>query len=186
MSPDNARKPLLALLKNYLKDYPEELEMTSRYISFVEANEDCFDRFLSIGHVTGSAFIIDNACKRVLLTHHKKLGRWLQPGGHADGDSDVAAVALREAEEESGLEAVRFYIPELLDVDIHTIPARKSEPEHFHYDCRFLLHSHGSDDFVISHESNDLAWVPFGDIYQYTDEESILRMLKKTQKILAG
>ena len=68
---------MLALLENYLKDYPAESEMTSRYISFVEENRDCFDRCLSIGHVTGSAFIIDNACRRVLLTHHKKLGRWL-------------------------------------------------------------------------------------------------------------
>ncbi|MGV0036137.1 MAG: NUDIX hydrolase [Candidatus Azotimanducaceae bacterium WSBS_2022_MAG_OTU7] len=186
MLPEDARQPLLTLLSNYLKDYPVESEMTSRYISFVEANKDCFERSLSIGHVTGSAFIIDNACKQVLLTHHKKLDRWLQPGGHADGDPDVAAVGLREAEEESGLEAIRFFTPELLDVDIHAIPARKDEPEHFHYDCRFLLRSSGSDDFVISDESNDLAWVSFGDIFQYTREESILRMLKKTQRILSS
>ena len=185
MLPENPRQPLLTLLANYLRDYPAESGMTSRYISFVEENEDCFERSLSIGHVTGSAFIIDNACRQVLLTHHKKLGRWLQPGGHADGDSDIAAVGLREAEEESGLEAISFYSPELLDVDIHVIPARKDEPKHFHYDCRFLLRSSGSDDFIISDESNDLAWVPFGDILQYTNEESILRMLKKTQRILS-
>ncbi|MDA0272161.1 MAG: NUDIX hydrolase [Proteobacteria bacterium] len=185
MSPEDARQPLLTLLSNYLKAYPDESEMTARYISFVEKNADCFKRSLSIGHVTGSAFIVDNACKRVLLTHHKKLDRWLQPGGHADGDPDVAAVGLREAEEESGLEAISFYTPELLDVDIHSIPARKDEPEHFHYDCRFLLRSSGSDDFIISDESHDLAWVPFGDIFQYTNEELILRMLKKAQRTLA-
>ncbi|MEZ7972438.1 MAG: NUDIX hydrolase [Pseudomonadales bacterium] len=185
MSPKDNRLPLLTLLENYLKACPAESEMTSRYIAFVGENKDCFERSLSIGHVTGSAFIIDNACKQALLTHHKKLDRWLQPGGHADGDPDVAAVSLKEAEEESGLEALSFYMPELLDVDIHRIPARKEEPEHFHYDCRFLLRSSGSDDFMISDESNDLAWVPFGDIVQYTNEESILRMLKKTLRILS-
>ena len=185
MLAEDARQPLLTLLGNYLKAYPAESEMTSRYISFVKENADCFERSLSIGHVTGSAFIIDHVCKQVLLTHHKKLDRWLQPGGHADGDPDVAAVGLREAEEESGLEAISFYVTELLDVDIHTIPARKDEPEHCNYDCRFVLRSSGSDEFIISDESNDLAWVPFGDIFQYTNEESILRMLKKTQRVLS-
>ena len=186
MSPEDSRQPLLTLLENYRSHYPAESAMTSRYIDFVEANEDCFERTLSIGHVTGSAFLIDSACERVLLTHHRKLDRWLQPGGHADGDTDVAAVGLKEAEEESGLEAISFFTPELLDVDIHAIPARKKEPEHFHYDCRFLLRSSGSDEFVVSDESHDLAWVPFGDIRQYTDEESILRMLKKVQRILSS
>ena len=96
MLPENPRQPLLTLLANYLRDYPAESGMTSRYISFVEENEDCFERSLTIGHVTGSAFIIDNGCGQVLLTHHKKLGRWLQPGGHADGDgSDDEASQLR-------------------------------------------------------------------------------------------
>ena len=158
--------------------------MVQRYIDFVEENTDCFERSLLIGHVTGSAFLLDSRCERVLFTHHAKLDRWLQPGGHADGESNVANVAMQEALEESGLTDIEFVTSELLDVDIHAIPARKDEPEHFHYDCRFLLKSSGSDDFVVSEESHDLAWAPLGDVSDYTDEESILRMQEKTRLVL--
>ena len=182
---DSGRQSLLTMLKRYLKTYPFESDTVSRYSAFVKTNEECFQRSLSVGHVTGSALILDSGCKKVLLTHHKKLGCWLQPGGHADGDSDVAAVSLREAEEESGLESILFLSPDLLDVDIHQIPSRKNEPKHFHYDCRFLLRSSGSDEFTISDESNDLAWVPFHEVARYTDDESILRMLRKTSELLS-
>ena len=184
MSSEDSRQPLLTLLADYPGSYPAESETAARYISFVEENRDCFNRSLTVGHVTGSAFILDSACERVLLTHHRKLGRWLQPGGHADGQSNVAAVGLKEAREETGLEDIIFHVPGLLDVDIHAIPARGNEAEHLHYDCRFLLRSNGSDAFVVSDESNDLAWVKFGDILQYTNEASILRMLDKTRRIL--
>ena len=153
--------------------------MVDRYIDFVRSHEDCFERSLAVGHVTGSAFILDSGGERVLLTHHRKLDRWLQPGGHADGVSDVMRVAMVEAEEESGLVSLAFVHPRLFDVDIHEIPARKSEAAHFHYDCRFLIRSTGSDDYVVSDESHDLAWVPLLDIERYTSEESILRMVSK-------
>ena len=184
MSPDDNRQPLLQLLNDYVARYPGESGMVQRYLDFVQANPNCFARSLLIGHVTGSAFLLDSGCKQVLLTHHAKLDRWLQPGGHADGESNVASVAMQEALEESGLPDIEFVTSELLDVDIHAIPARKDEPEHFHYDCRFLLKSSGSDQFVVSEESHDLAWVPFESLTRYTDEESILRMLAKTMDIL--
>ena len=184
MSPDDNRQPLLQLLTDYVARYPDESGMVQRYLDFVEANPECFERSQLIGHVTGSAFLLDSSCKQVLLTHHAKLDRWLQPGGHADGESHVASVAMQEALEESGLPDIEFVTPELLDVDIHAIPARKDEPEHFHYDCRFLLKSSGSDQFTVSEESHDLAWVPFDSVTRYTDEESILRMLSKTRELL--
>lgn len=186
MSPDDHRGPLNSLLSDYLHRYPDESEMVRRYISFVAENSDCFERSLLIGHVTGSALVLDSKRERVLLTHHRKLNRWLQPGGHADGDADVLNVAMREAEEETGLAMIEPVIQELLDVDIHPIPARKGEPEHFHYDCRFLLGSTGSDEFVISDESNDLAWVTMDQITDYTDEESILRMIEKARITLGS
>ncbi len=158
--------------------------MVARYQRFVADNMDCFERSLLIGHVTGSALILDNQCERVLLTHHRKLNRWLQPGGHADGDVDVARVAMKEAEEESGLAALTFLTDNLLDVDIHTIPARKSEPEHEHFDCRFLIRSTGADTFTVSDESHDLAWVSMDRITDYTDEESILRMVRKARELI--
>ena len=123
---------------------------------------------------------IDRAAERVLLTHHKKLGKWLQPGGHADGDADVVRVAQREAEEESGLGAIDLVSGDLLDIDIHLIPARGDEPEHYHYDCRFLFRSGGSDEFIVSDESINLTWVRLDKVHEFNDEPSIIRMVNKT------
>lgn len=184
MSPDDKRQPLVALLQEYEIRYPDENEAVQRYLSFVKSNPECFERSLLIGHVTGSALLLDSTCERVLFTHHAKLNRWLQPGGHADGVADVAAVALQEALEESGLPEIEFVTNQLLDIDIHAIPERKDEPRHYHFDCRFLLKSAGSDEFVVSEESHDLAWAPLDDVHRYTDELSILRMLTKARLIL--
>jgi len=110
--------------------------------------------------------------------HHRKLKMWLQLGGHSDGDSDTTAVALREAREESGLE-VRLLSKAGFDIDVHPIPERKNDPEHFHYDVRYVMQVIGSEDFVISEESMDLAWVPLANITDYTRESTILRMRDK-------
>ena len=184
MLPDDKRWPLLKLLDNYLQRFPDEAETVKRYQDFISANIDCFDRDLEAGHVTGSALLLDCGRRRVLLTHHRKLNKWLQPGGHSIGEVDIMAIAMREALEESGLAAIKFIACKLLDLDIHFIPGRKNEPGHIHYDCRFLLGSDGSDIFVVSEESNDLAWVPMERITDYTTEASVRRMIKKAELML--
>jgi 8-oxo-dGTP pyrophosphatase MutT (NUDIX family) len=156
-----------------------EEEMRLRIIRFVEEYQNCFERSLLIGHITASALIVNSAVTKTLLTHHHKLEKWLQLGGHSDGDSDTLNVALREAEEESGLKSVVPLGEEIFDVDVHEIPERKNEPAHFHYDIRFLFEADDTEPLVISSESKDLAWVPFSDIGQYTTEESMLRMIRK-------
>ena len=153
--------------------------MHESLIRFVEAESDCFERSLQIGHVTGSAWIVDRSCKQALLTHHNKLDRWLQLGGHADGDPDILRVALREAREESGLENIRPLSEAIFDVDVHPIPTRGSEPGHFHYDVRFMLEADSDKPLVISNESKDLIWVPLAGITQVTTERSIIRMAAK-------
>ena len=107
-------------------------------MAFVEQNEMCFERSLDIGHITGSAWVLDFHRTHTLLTHHAKLDKWLQLGGHSDGDPDTLEVALREVREESGLVEVRPISEAIFDVDAHLIPARGAEPEHIHYDIRFL------------------------------------------------
>ena len=183
MSPDDHRWPLLNLLADYLQRHPSESDMVQRYQDFVSENTDCFERSLLTGHVTGSALVLDSNRQRVLLTHHRKLNKWLQPGGHADGDSDVMNVGMREALEETGLAVIKPMTDKLLDVDIHLSPAHRDGPEHFHYDCRFLLGSGGSDTFTVSGESNDLAWVSMDRITDYTTDESILRMIEKAHEL---
>ncbi len=156
-----------------------ETEMVERTKRFIREHTDCFERTLAIGHITGSAFIINNERTHILLTHHKKLNRWLQLGGHADGDSDILRVALREAVEESGLADVRAVLNPVFDVDVHRIPARKNDAEHFHYDIRYLCQADSRIPLTISDESHDLVWVPVTSILNYTEEQSMLRMVSK-------
>ncbi len=157
--------------------------MPERLEQFVLNNEDCFQRSLLIGHVTGSAWILDKNREKTLLTHHRKLNKWLQPGGHADGDNQVSRVAMREALEESGLIDLNLVSNEIFDIDIHLIPARKNEPEHYHYDCRFLIQCIGDETYTVSDESHDLAWIPLVEINKYTDEPSIMRMVEKSRQV---
>lgn len=174
------RQSLDRALGRYVLRYPLERSQVDRFSGFIRDNKHCFERSSLAGHVTGSAWIVDAGRRHCLLTNHKKLNRWLQPGGHADGDGDIAAVALREAYEESGLPCLHLVDQEIFDIDIHPIPARQNEPEHFHYDVRFLIECGGDERYVISEESHDLAWVPLTQVRNYSTEYSILRMVQKT------
>lgn len=173
------RQPLIALIDRYAKHYPSEADTALRFRDFLTRNSGCFDRHLMEGHVTGSAWIIDSTGERTLLTHHRKLNIWLQPGGHADGDPDVLAVAHRECLEETGLTDVVAVSEEIFDLDIHGIPARKDVPSHYHYDVRFLFRVTGDHQFIVSEESHDLAWVPLEQLEEYTTEWSMRRMRGK-------
>lgn len=157
-----------------------ESAMTAEMIRFIHAHEDCLRRTQLAGHLTGSAWVVDPSRKKTLLTHHRKLDKWLQLGGHADDDPDLLAVALREAEEESGLTELRVVSGELFDVDRHLIPARKNEPEHWHFDLRFMIEADPEEPLVVTHESKDLAWVPVDQVTTLNSEESMARMVRKT------
>jgi 8-oxo-dGTP pyrophosphatase MutT (NUDIX family) len=146
---------------------------------FAAGRADCCERTCGPGHFTGSAWVVSADGERALLLHHRKLDRWLQPGGHADGDGDLASVALREAEEETGLAGLRVE-GGVFDLDRHLIPARGEEPAHFHYDVRFVVRAGADEAFVVSEESHALAWLPVRDIA--TDphaDESVRRMARK-------
>jgi 8-oxo-dGTP pyrophosphatase MutT (NUDIX family) len=173
------RKPLLQQLIAYEQAWPAEADTARRLIGFVEAHAECFERHLQPGHVTGSAWVVNPAQTHVLLTHHRKLGKWLQLGGHADGNPDMLDAALREVQEESGLKAFRPVSRNIFDIDIHLIPERKNESAHHHYDIRYAVQAVGSEAYVVSDESHDLAWVEIQTLQQVTGEESMLRMAKK-------
>lgn len=176
------RNILLAKLKEHRGIDPHEESMRLHIIEFVEQYPDCFERSLHIGHITGSAMIVNGLRTKTLLTHHHKLEKWLQLGGHSDGDPDTLNVALREAEEESGMKGIVAVSEKIFDVDVHSIPARKDEPEHFHYDVRFLFEANDTLPLLMSSESKALAWIPLDRIADYTTEESVLRMVRKILK----
>jgi 8-oxo-dGTP pyrophosphatase MutT (NUDIX family) len=159
---------------------PHEQSMAAEIVRFVEAHSDCLSRTCAPGHLTGSAWIVDAPRSRVLLTHHRKLGRWLQPGGHADGDPDLRAVALREAREETGVTQLKFVSSAVFDVDRHWIPPRGDTPGHWHHDLRFLIEADPAEPLVISDESHDLAWVELSRVSALNPEDSMLRMVQKT------
>ncbi len=153
--------------------------MLARLLAFVDTHEECFERSLLCGHVTGSAWVVNRQRTHTLLVHHAKLGKWLQPGGHCDGNADVLAVALREALEETGLTASPV-TPRVFDVDTHEIPARKEEPAHIHYDVRFLLEADGALAPVVSEESHEVRWVALDEVANLNTDQSVLRLVAKT------
>ena len=154
--------------------------MVGLFEAFVQRKPDCFERTcFEDGHITGSAWIVCPQRRRVLLTHHRKLKKWLQLGGHSDGDANTLRVATREAEEESGL-SMKPLSEAVFDIDIHTIPARGDDPEHKHYDVRFLFEAYDHAPLTISDESNDLRWVLIEELHNLTSEESVLRMARKS------
>ena len=173
------RKDLLQKLAAYQIRCPKEQTTAHQLVEFVAAHTDCFERSLSVGHITGSAWVVNRAGTHVLLTHHKKLNQWFQLGGHADGDSNILRVALQEVQEESGLAAFAPVSGEIFDIDIHLIPKRKNEPAHHHHDIRFAVQATGSEDYVVSDESHNLAWVEIENLARFTTEASMLRMAEK-------
>lgn len=123
-----------------------------------------FDRHHRPGHFTASALVVSPDRRQVLVTHHRKLGQWLQLGGHCDGDPDLLAVALRETAEESGLTDVRVLGGgRPYDLDVHRIPGRPEMPAHVHHDVIFLMEADPAQQLTISSESLHLAWVPVTD-----------------------
>jgi 8-oxo-dGTP pyrophosphatase MutT (NUDIX family) len=162
--------------------------VADRFLAFLASDPNVFERSHAPGHFTGSAWLVSADGERVLLTHHRKLGRWLQLGGHADGDRDLARVALREAEEESGLRDLAVE-PAIFDLDRHLIPARGEEPAHWHYDVRYVVRATGGEDFAVSEESLELAWRPVRAVAQDPEaDESLRRMARRwlSRRLLAG
>jgi len=146
-------------LRDYAQRVPAHAALAEAFRQLLdEGGHDPFGRERLAGHFTGSAWLVSGDGRRVLLTHHRKLERWLQLGGHADGDRDLAAVALREAEEESGLAGLRLAWPAIFDLDRHWIPERGAVPGHWHYDARYVVQAGADEGFAVSAESLDLAW----------------------------
>jgi 8-oxo-dGTP pyrophosphatase MutT (NUDIX family) len=160
---------------------PEEALAVEETIAFAEAHPECLLRACLEGHLTGSAWIVSPDRQQTLLTHHAKLGKWLQLGGHADGDGDLLAVALREAAEESGLQRLTVVDTGLFDVDRHWIGSRGAEPGHWHHDLRFMIEADPSEPLTVSSESKALSWVAVSAVTALNPEESMARMVRKTQ-----
>lgn len=173
------REQTLQLLNNHQPADAHEARMLEDIKQFVRRYDDFHSRNQLAGHLTGSAWIIDEERSHALLTYHGKFDCWVQLGGHVEDDADMLSASWREAREESGLVEVHPLSASIFDVDVHAIPANPKEPAHFHYDIRFLFTADRSLPLVVSSESKDLAWVELDKIAELTAEESVLRMVRK-------
>lgn len=160
-------------------------DMVDRTIKFILEEEQAFSKKLIIGHVTASAFLMNLERDKVLLTHHAKLGKWLQLGGHCDGIKDPFFNAHKEAYEESGLKRIAPLSKTILDIDIHPIPNHKGVPGHFHFDIRYLFEANENEQLNISDESSDLKWVTLAQLEDYNSDHRVLIMRDKLSGFIA-
>jgi 8-oxo-dGTP pyrophosphatase MutT (NUDIX family) len=180
--------PLVDSLRRLVPADEEEACDRDRILDFVLRHEHPFDRGIGEGHLTGSAITVSPDGAHVLLLHHRKLDRWLQPGGHGDpGETTGEQVALREALEESGLRGLRLHpaAPRPLDVDVHDIPARGNEPAHEHLDLRYLVVAlEGGTIAPDLAELHDIRWVPWDEVDALGPDHGLRRALAKARAIV--
>ena len=179
--PELRPDPSLARSREQLEAYrppnAEQARMRDRILAFLETYpRDAHLRSRLEGHLTASALVVDADFDRVLLLHHRKLHRWLQPGGHCDGDGNLVGVAFREASEESGISGLEI-VPRIIDLDIHEIPERRGVPRHLHLDTRFLVVAPEGAEPAGNHESNALAFHTFDQARRLDVDDSVLRLL---------
>jgi 8-oxo-dGTP pyrophosphatase MutT (NUDIX family) len=177
--------PLVQPLVDDLNRYePTDLAESSHRVRMIELARGKGDPFsrshFDPGHFTASAFVLSPDSSSLLLIHHSKLHRWLQPGGHVEPeDADLLAAARREIAEEVGIvEPLPLVVDGPFDLDVHPIPARKDEPAHEHFDVRFLFRA-TSLDAVAGSDATDVRWVPIGQINADTSDESVSRAVRK-------
>ena len=189
MDTQQASHRLLDLLDVHVCEDDAEVASVTRAKQMIARHEDIWSQSCKAGHITGSGLILDRANERVLLMYHRKLQLWLQMGGHGEGELDPSQIALREAIEESALPDLTFFPsaeqPMLVDVDAHSIPARRDVPEHYHLDFRYLLLTSLPDKIRLPDaEAHDLRWYSFSEIPALPLKPATLRLVKKAEQFL--
>lgn len=181
LSQNSDRKAFQKELLSYQPQCEEEKAFRERMLFLLENHENCFERSLLHAHFTASAWVVNEARTHCLLTHHAKLDRWLQIGGHADGDPNLYKVCLKEVREESGLYHLKLLSPRIFDIDIHRIPERKAIPAHDHYDVRYLVQADMDEPIRFNHESKNMDWVLLSQVKERSEaNDSMIRMVNKT------
>jgi ADP-ribose pyrophosphatase YjhB (NUDIX family) len=180
------RKNLREKLERYRPTDEREISAKAQMLDFLDSHEDCFERALAVGHFCGSCWLENYDGTKFLLSLHSKYRNWVPLGGHADGDSDIMGVAMKEAHEESGLEHLEFVSDEIFDIGVYQFPERDGVPAHLHYSIEFLIRASDPNETVkISHESLDLKWFdkyPPDDMNASDVESEMIRQFLKWKK----
>jgi 8-oxo-dGTP pyrophosphatase MutT (NUDIX family) len=172
---------LVAALETASLHGASQEQLRRQMLAFAHDHPDSLLRSCEAGHFTGSALVVDAARERLLLLLHTKAGRWLQPGGHADGEADLAAVAWREATEETGIVGLEVVRP-AIDLDIHVFRPRVGEP-HTHLDVRYLVLTPPGAVAVGNHESEELRWVTLAELADYGPDEGLVRLARRAMAL---
>ncbi|MDQ6802732.1 MAG: NUDIX hydrolase [Acidobacteriota bacterium] len=169
----------------YAPSDPREAEHQAAFLHLLRRTSQPYSRDQFVpGHLTASCFIIDRD-GRLLLHHHRRLNRWLQMGGHLEPGEDPVAAALREGREESGLPDLRIVSDGIADLDVHPIPAGRGEPEHRHYDVRYIARTDSADSIAAdARESNQLEWFDLERAAALMQGEESLRVIQKIRRML--
>jgi 8-oxo-dGTP pyrophosphatase MutT (NUDIX family) len=172
---------LLGELRQYRPAAGREVRHHEAIIELLTGSPSAFSRsHFTPGHVTASCYVVDAAERQLLLHHHRRLGRWLQLGGHVEGDEAPSATALREGSEESGLTDLDFAHEGIFDLDVHSIPAGKGEPDHLHFDIRYLARTSVPQAISLdASESTELTWVALDRAEALLCEEAGARVIRK-------
>ena len=172
-------RALPSALAEYARRWPDENATVGLFEELAGDAANPYVRERLAGHFTASCWLVDRSGDKALLTHHRKLGMWLQLGGHADGERDLQVVALKEAEEESGLSGLSIAAG-IFDLDRHWIPEHKGVPAHWHYDVRYVVHAGEDEAYTVSEESHDLAWRQIAELaVEAGTDASVQRMARK-------
>lgn len=173
-------------INKYLDQNREDQKAVDSVVEFIGQNENFLTRDNLKGHLTGSCWIMNGDLSKVFLIHHKKYDMWLQPGGHIEADETPLEASMREGLEETGIQDLELLTPYIFDIDVHTIPAseKKGEPEHTHFDVRFILKTKSGDSSINLEECNGFQWVGLDELQGLTDSPSTLRMIEKTKRLV--
>lgn len=167
--PDRARWRLSGLLSSD----PRLLRRRNLMVALLDRHgAGLADRTNRVGHLTASALVLDAERRHLVVLLHSKLGLWLQPGGHADGDLELAGVALREATEETGIDGLRV-LGRPVDLDVHLVDHGDALGPHLHLDVRFVLSAPPGATLSGNHESEELRWVSFDELGRFSDEPGL-------------
>ncbi len=184
LAPDPHLVTVVSLLQSMDALDAQQASVRDDMLVFAEHHPDALLRTCVDGHFTGSALVVEQGTGRFLLLFHTKLRKWLQPGGHTDGEARMAATALREASEETGIEGL-MVVTEPIDLDIHEVRP-PAEPPHLHHDIRFLVLAAAGSVPVGNHESESLRWTTPTEAADLGVDESVLRLVRTGLDVARG